>query len=50
MVKLAKYIEDILKEAKPNCLKVDFDIGLDTDMEVNDKSLNRITFEAYING
>lgn len=50
MVKLSKYIKDTLKEAKDESLSVDFDIGVDTDMEVNDESLNRIKFTAYQNG
>ena len=51
MVKLKDYIKNICDAwENRNPVEIDFDIGLDANMEVNPKSENRIKFTLVYNG
>ncbi len=44
MIVIEKQLEDFIN------LRIDFDLGIDTNMDINDKSLNRIKFSIIKQG
>jgi hypothetical protein len=48
-MQLKDYIKDTIDELKDITNNIEFDIGIDNNMEVNNSSLNRIKFEIRKN-
>lgn len=49
-MKLSKYIKKTLKEMDGTIsFSINFDVGIDTDMTVNNKSKNRVSFMVVSN-